>query len=125
MEESHSQQVPPAKYVELNDALYEYVVQHRSHRDDPVLDALRAETATLGDAARMLISREQGDFLTLLSPHQIGHDGALVAIGDPIEKTRRPIGLTMRADWRPAPAQQAFIDLLRDLTGAKRLRGIE
>jgi len=67
MEESHSQQVPPAKYVELNDALYEYVVQHRSHRDDPVLDALRAETATLGDAARMLISREQGDFLTLLT----------------------------------------------------------
>ena len=67
----------------------------------------------------------ESDFLTLLSPHQIGGDGDLVAIGDPIEKTRRPIGLTMRADWRPAPAQFHFLDLLRDLTGARRLRGIE
>ena len=32
----------------------------------------------------------------------------LVAIGGPIESTRRPIGLTTRADWRPAPAQRAL-----------------
>jgi DNA-binding transcriptional LysR family regulator len=67
----------------------------------------------------------ESDFLTLLSPHQIGGQGDLVAIGDPIEKTRRPIGLTTRADWRPPPAQQRFILLLRDLTEANRLRGIE
>lgn len=65
------------------------------------------------------------DFLTLLSPHQIGGQGDLAQIGDPIEKTRRPIGLTMRADWRPAPAQLGFIQLLRDLTAAAGLRGIE
>ena len=65
------------------------------------------------------------DFLTLLSPHQIGAAADLVAIGDPIEKTRRPIGLTTRADWRPAPAQVAFLDLLRAQTEADRLRGIE
>ena len=56
-----------AKYVTLNDALYDYVVCYRSRADDPLLDALRAETEALGDVARMLISREQGDFLTMLT----------------------------------------------------------
>jgi len=65
------------------------------------------------------------DFLTLLSPHQIGGQGDLATIGDPIEKTRRPIGLTTRADWRPAPAQQRFMALLREFTEANRLQGIE
>ena len=58
---------PPSKYVTLTDSLYDYIVRHRSRRDDPVLDALRAETEALGDVARMLISPEQGDFLTLLT----------------------------------------------------------
>jgi DNA-binding transcriptional LysR family regulator len=67
----------------------------------------------------------EGRFLTLLSPHQISGAGELVAIGAPIEKTRRPIGLTMRADWRPPPAQRHFLKLLRDLTAEDRLQGIE
>jgi molybdate transport repressor ModE-like protein len=67
----------------------------------------------------------ESDFLTLLSPHQIGGQGDLVAIGDPIEKTRRPIGLTTRADWRPAPAQLHFITLLREIIAANTLQGIE
>jgi caffeoyl-CoA O-methyltransferase len=58
---------PAAKYVKLNDALYDYVVRHRSRVVDPLLDELRAETEALGDIARMLVSREQGDFLTLLT----------------------------------------------------------
>jgi caffeoyl-CoA O-methyltransferase len=57
---------PAAKYVKLNDALYNYVIGHRSRTVDPLLDELRAETEALGDIARMLISREQGDFLTML-----------------------------------------------------------
>ncbi|HEY2800844.1 MAG TPA: O-methyltransferase [Chthoniobacterales bacterium] len=68
MNESNS---PPtaasAKYSALNDELYDYVVRHRSRVHDPLLDALRAETEALGEIARMLISREQGDFLTLLT----------------------------------------------------------
>ena len=56
----------PAKYVTLNDALYDYIVRHRSRAGDPLLNALRAETEALGDIARMLISHEQGDFLTIL-----------------------------------------------------------
>jgi DNA-binding transcriptional LysR family regulator len=70
----------------------------------------------------------QSAFLTLLSPHQVRDEvasGALVAIGDPIEETRRPIGLTTRADWRPAPAQKQFVGLLRTLTRDPTLQGIE
>jgi caffeoyl-CoA O-methyltransferase len=58
---------PAAKYVALNDRLYDYVIRHRSHAVDPLLDELRAETEALGEIAIMLISREQGDFLTLLT----------------------------------------------------------
>lgn len=67
MEPSQSPSSQPAKYVALNDSLYEYIVRHRSRAVDPVLDELRAETEELGDLARMLISPEQGDFLTLLT----------------------------------------------------------
>ncbi len=56
-----------SKYVALNDALYDYIVQQRSRVDDPLLEELRRETDSLGEVARMLISREQGDFLTLLT----------------------------------------------------------
>ena len=67
MSEPISPAKPPAKYVALNDALYEYIVRHRSGAIDPVLDELRHETESLGEIARMLISPEQGDFLTLLT----------------------------------------------------------
>ena len=67
MEPSNSQSSPPAKYVALTDPLYDYIARHRSRVVDPLLDALRTETESLGDIARMLISPEQGDFLTLLT----------------------------------------------------------
>jgi DNA-binding transcriptional LysR family regulator len=70
----------------------------------------------------------ESDFLTMLSPHQIRSEqesGALVVIGGPIEETRRPIGLTVRAGWRPTPAQSQFLELLRKLTGDTTLQGIE
>ena len=57
----------PAKYVALTDPLYDYVVRHRSRVVDPLLAALRTKTESLGDIARMLISREQGDLLSLLA----------------------------------------------------------
>lgn len=67
MEAPKPQPSPPAKYVALNDALYEYVGRQRSRVADPLLEALRVETEALGDIAKMLISPEQGDFLTLLT----------------------------------------------------------
>lgn len=67
MELSESQSHPTAKYVALTEPLYNYIARHRSRVADPLLDALRSETESLGDIARMLISPEQGDFLTLLA----------------------------------------------------------
>ncbi len=67
MELSNSQSSQPAKYVALTDPLYNYIARHRSRVVDPLLDSLRAETESLGDVARMLVSPEQGDFLTLLT----------------------------------------------------------
>ena len=70
----------------------------------------------------------ESDFLTLLSPQQVQPElgaGLLAVIGGPIESTRRPIGLTCRADWRPTGAQAQFLDLLRDLSAETGLPDIE
>jgi caffeoyl-CoA O-methyltransferase len=67
MSTPNSSEKPPAKYVALNDALYDYIVRHRSGAIDPVLDELRRETESLGDIAKKLINPEQGDFLTILT----------------------------------------------------------
>ena len=55
------------KYLPLNDELYEFARSHRSGLSDPILTALREETATLGEDARMQISEEQGQFLYILA----------------------------------------------------------
>jgi len=54
----------------------------------------------------------QTDFLTLLSPDQVTVEreaGWLVSLGEPPGHFARTIGMTTRAQWRPAPAQAAFI----------------
>jgi caffeoyl-CoA O-methyltransferase len=56
-----------AKYTSLTDDLYRYMAAHRSDARDPVLDALEAETANLGEVSRMAISRDQGSFITFLA----------------------------------------------------------
>ncbi|MBU63593.1 MAG: SAM-dependent methyltransferase [Opitutae bacterium] len=55
------------KYLSLNDELYEFARSHRSGIHDPILTALREETATLGEDARKQISEEQGQFLYILA----------------------------------------------------------
>ncbi|WP_114952756.1 LysR family transcriptional regulator [Sphingosinicella terrae] len=83
---------------------------------------------TCGSVATIRVLLGEGEFLTLLSPNQIRDDlaaGSLVAISGAIEETRRPIGLTTRAGWRPPPAQAAFMALLRDMAVDSTLRGIE
>lgn len=58
-----------------------------------------------------------GDFLTLLSPEQIGMElrtGMLALVGPPLEDHVRTIGITSRAGWRPTPTQQQFIAMLRE-----------
>lgn len=55
------------KFVRLDDDLCRYVVSHRSGASDPVLDDLRSETEKLGSISEMLVSPEQGTFLTLFT----------------------------------------------------------
>ena len=57
----------PLKFTPLNEDLCRYVAAHRSEAQDSVLDDLRAETEKLGSVSEMLISREQGNLLTLLT----------------------------------------------------------
>jgi len=54
------------KYTLLNDGIYAYLCDQRSHARDAVLDSLRARTEAMGDIAEMQIGREQGSFMTLL-----------------------------------------------------------
>lgn len=55
------------KYLPLDDRLYRYLCDRRTHARDPVLDALQRETAALGDdICKMQISPDQGSFMTLL-----------------------------------------------------------
>ena len=65
-------------------------------------------------AARELLL--DGDFITLLSARQVRREveaGMLVALPHPDGRVTRPIGLTLRRDWRPTAAQQAFVQVLR------------
>jgi caffeoyl-CoA O-methyltransferase len=56
---------PKPKFTALDDALYDYLLAHRSPDDDVVRD-LREETARLGSQAVMQISPDQATFLRLL-----------------------------------------------------------
>ena len=58
---------PILKYTPLNDRLFRYVCACGAGRRDAVLEALREETAALGDDAQMQIGPDQGAFLTLLT----------------------------------------------------------
>ena len=54
------------KFTPLNNRLFRYVCDFRANAGDAVLEALRAETAALGDIAMMQIGPDQGAFMTLL-----------------------------------------------------------
>lgn len=57
------------------------------------------------------------DRLTLISLHQIRHEmrwGLLAPLPIDLHHTTRPIGLTIRRDWRPTAAQARFITLLKE-----------
>jgi len=57
--------LPTPKFTALDDALYAYLLEHRSP-DDDVVRELREETAKLGDWAVMQIAPDQATFLRLL-----------------------------------------------------------
>jgi hypothetical protein len=52
----------------------------------------------------------------LLSAHQIHYEmlaGLLVALPHPSGKVVRPIGLTLRRNWRPTSVQERLLEVLR------------
>ncbi|MBZ0217204.1 MAG: LysR family transcriptional regulator [Fimbriimonadaceae bacterium] len=59
----------------------------------------------------------ESDRLALISAHQIRHEllqGIFVTLDVDMQGTDRPIGLTLRRDWRPTASQQLFLDSLRE-----------
>lgn len=64
------------------------------------------------------------DRLTIISKHQVEQEllqDILSVISYDLSHTRRPIGITVRRDWRPTPTQKYFVDLLKD--AASRYQG--
>ena len=62
---------------------------------------------------RGLLAR--GEYLSIASKRQIEVDlelGTMVTLPIDLPGSGRPIGLTMRTDWKPTPMQKRFVDLL-------------
>lgn len=71
------------------------------------------ECNSLGAARAFLL---ESDHLMLLSAHQIHYEmlaGLLVALPHPSGKVVRPIGLTLRRNWRPTSVQERLLEVLR------------
>lgn len=65
-----------------------------------------------------------GEYITLISLHQMRHEyeqGLVVALPIDLPVSNRPIGLTMRKDWRPTQAQQQFLAYLREASRTGRI----
>jgi LysR family transcriptional regulator, regulator for genes of the gallate degradation pathway len=58
----------------------------------------------------------ESDRVMLMSAHQIHYEmqaGVLAALPHPAGRVVRPIGLTLRRDWRPTANQQTLLEILR------------
>jgi DNA-binding transcriptional LysR family regulator len=76
------------------------------------------ECNSLGAARAFLL---QSDRLMLLSAHQIHYEmlaGSLVALPHPAGNVVRPIGLTLRRDWRPTSVQAQLLEVIRRVARA-------
>jgi LysR family transcriptional regulator of gallate degradation len=75
-----------------------------------------------GDLALLRGLLLRSDMVTAISAHQLHYEmetGALVALPYPLERTRRRIGLTQRANALPSPAAQALMDAVRQVVAAR------
>lgn len=111
---------PSITQAELAD--YQWVVPRRG---TPTRN--RFESLFAGNRPRGLIETSSqilvrglllgSDRLTLISAHQIRHEhelGLLVILPVDLSGSERPIGLTVRRDWRPTATQGRFLTLLRE-----------
>ena len=89
-----------------------------------VLSATYGPAPSLVETGSMILMRELlrlSDHLGCISQLQIEAEiglGALVPVPVDLADTRRPIGLTFRADWQPTRAQADFLEDLRDTAAA-------
>jgi LysR family transcriptional regulator, regulator for genes of the gallate degradation pathway len=63
----------------------------------------------------------ESDRLMLLSAHQIHYEmaaGLLVTLPHPSGDVMRPIGFTLRRNWRPTPVQERLLEILRRVARA-------
>lgn len=70
----------------------------------------------------------ESDFLTLLSPWQVKREfeaNVLRPLSEPLPGIKRPIGVTTRSRWRPAPAQARLLEEIRSAAVAMTLPLIE
>jgi caffeoyl-CoA O-methyltransferase len=128
----------------LDGALYDYVLARRSRANDPILKALRAETEKFPEeVSRMLVTEEQGDFITLLVAALgvtralevgtfTGYSSTCIARGLPAngtllccdvseewtaiaKKTWKLAGVAEKIDLKIAPASQTLAALGNDV----------
>ncbi|WP_066801337.1 LysR family transcriptional regulator [Sphingomonas soli] len=104
-------------------AQYPWIVSHagtplRTHWEAIFHDRpLPAAPIECGSVMTIRGVLRDSDFLTLLSPDQVGIEietGMLTRIGGELPGTVRTIGVTTRAGWRPTLAQNRFLDLLNE-----------
>lgn len=79
----------------------------------------RPQTPVRAVSSSMAILRgvlEEGDYVSIVSRHQIKIDeelGSIATLDIPLKGHTREIGLTYRLDWRPTKTQAKFIQYLR------------
>ncbi len=75
------------------------------------------------ECGSILLARElmrEGEWLGLMSPHQFRLEeelGVLTRIGGAVPGSVRPIGLTLRRNWRPTAIQRVFLELAEEMAG--------
>lgn len=72
---------------------------------------------------RGLLSR--GNYVSITSKSQIEFEkkmGLLVQLPIDLPESDRPIGLTVRANWKPTPLQAKFLDIIRRISEIKNMK---
>jgi LysR family transcriptional regulator, regulator for genes of the gallate degradation pathway len=75
------------------------------------------------ECGSILLARElmrEGNWLGLMSPHHFQLEeelGVLTRIGGAVPGSVRPIGMTLRHNWRPTAIQRVFLELAEEMGG--------
>lgn len=92
----------------------------RDHFEAIFFDAGMELPGSVIESSSLILVRgllQESDRLTVISAHQVLQEqklGLLESLPFDMRHTRRPIGLTMRKNWKPTAIQQIFLELLRD-----------